>query len=205
MSYSLKPESDRESRCTTEPTSRALARRLIPLGTLVLCVFLAGCGFRPLNNGAATAGSGAGGQAVQTSVLDELAAIQIAPLSDRAGQQMHNLLRDRLNPSGQPGAPKYELQVQLKETIRELAFESDETATRADLTIVANYRLRRFDNQKVVTSGRSRSISSYNILERQFASTISEADARDRTLRDIANDIRTRLSAYFNSAQVSSN
>ena len=205
MLYSLKPETCGVSRRTVASTSRALAKRLFPLGTLLLCVFLAGCGFRPLNNGAAAPGTGTGDQTVQTTVLDELAAIQIAPLSDRAGQQMHNLLRDRLNPSGQPGAPKYELQVQLRETIRELAFESDETATRADLTIVANYSLRRFDNQKTITSGRTRSISSYNILERQFASTISEADARRRTLRDIANDIRTRLSAYFNSAQVSSN
>ncbi|WP_179954094.1 LPS assembly lipoprotein LptE [Denitrobaculum tricleocarpae] len=131
--------------------------------------------------------------------MDELAAIRIAPLSDRAGQEMHNLLRDRLNPSGQPSAPKYQLEVRLTESIRELAFESDETATRADLSIIANYRLVRIDNEKVISTGRSRSISSYNILERQFASTISEADARSRTLRDLADDIRIRLGAYFSS------
>lgn len=114
---------------------------------------------------------------------------------------MHNLLRDRLNPSGQPSAPKYQLELRLTESIRELAFESDETATRADLSITANYRLRRVDTQKILHTGQSRSISSYNILERQFASTISESDARSRTLRDIADDIRIRLGAYFSSTK----
>ncbi len=168
---------------------------------MIICLSLAGCGFQPLNNRNAgpPAGNGGGPQAIQASTLDELAAIRIAPLSDRAGQEMHNLLRDRLNPSGQPSEPRYQLEVRLTESIRELAFESDETATRADLSIVANYRLVRVDNEKTISTGRSRSISSYNILERQFASTISEADARSRTLRDIADDIRIRLGAYFSS------
>ncbi len=162
---------------------------------------LAACGFQPLNS--KTSGD-ASGRAAEQGSLNELATVRIAPLSDRTGQEMHNFLRDRLNPSGQPSAPRYELQIQLNESIREVAIESDETATRADLSIIANYSLRRFDDQKVVTSGRSRSVSSYNILEKQFASTISEADARSRTLRDIADDIRVRLAAYFSAARTSS-
>ena len=187
----------------------AQARRSFPacLPAAVLLVGLAGgltgCGFQPLNSRAPAAPGGASNQAAQTASLNELAAIRIAPLSDRAGQEMHNLLRDRLNPSGQPTAPKYELLISLTESIREVAFESDETATRADLSIVANYQLRRFDDQKTVSSGRAQSISSYNILEKQFASTISEADARSRTLRDIADDIRIRLAAHFSAAKAS--
>ncbi|WP_282604773.1 LPS assembly lipoprotein LptE [Pelagibius sp. Alg239-R121] len=171
--------------------------------TLIASLALTGCGFQPLNSQDSAAASGSVNAAGNGSTLNELAAIRIAPLSDRAGQEMHNLLRDRLNPAGQPTAPKYELQVRLTESIREVAFESDETATRADLSIVAIYQLRRSDNQKMVSTGRSRSVSSYNILEKQFASTISEADARSRTLRDIADDIRIRLAAHFTSARAS--
>lgn len=174
-----------------------MKRLLLPASVAVLCLGLAGCGFQPLNSRTTNASAESG----QLSNLQELSAIRIAPLSDRTGQEMHNLLRDRLNPSGQPSAPRYQLEVRLTESIRELAFESDETATRADLSIIANYRLLRLDTQKSLSSGRSRSISSYNILERQFASTISEADARSRALRDIADDIKIRLSAYFSSAQ----
>lgn len=180
----------------------AAKRKFWPSALVILSLSLAGCGFQPLNsrNTEPSAGS-ASGQTNLNSTLSELGAIRIAPLSDRPGQEMHNLLRDRLNPSGQPSAPKYELELRLTESIRELAFESDETATRADLSITADYRLRSVDTQRVLSSGRSRSISSYNILERQFASTISESDARSRTLRDIADDIRIRLGAYFSSAE----
>ncbi len=179
-------------------------RKFWPSAAIILSLSLAGCGFQPLNSSnTSPAAGGSGAEASATSTLSELSAIRIAPLSDRPGQEMHNLLRDRLNPSGQPFAPKYQLELRLTESIRELAFESDETATRADLSIIANYRLRRLDTQKILHTGRSRSVSSYNILERQFASTISEADARSRTLRDIADDIRIRLGAYFKSAEES--
>lgn len=191
-------ESHKSSRLAGLTPSRRRFGKYLAAGLLLPA--LAGCGFQPLNSRTATDG---GASAGAKGSLDELAAIRIAPLSDRAGQEMHNLLRDRLNPSGQPAAPKYELVVQLSESIREVALESDETATRADLSITANYSLRRFDTQKLVSSGRSRSVSSYNILEKQFASTISESDARSRTLRDIADDIRIRLAAYFNSAEAS--
>lgn len=177
-------------------------RKFGPSAVIILGLSLAGCGFQPLNSSNTNPAAGASGAQIRSnSTLSELSAIRIAPLSDRPGQEMHNLLRDRLNPSGQPSAPKYQLELRLTESIRELAFESDETATRADLSITANYRLRRVDTQKILHTGQSRSISSYNILERQFASTISESDARSRTLRDIADDIRIRLGAYFSSTK----
>jgi hypothetical protein len=65
---------------------------------------------------------------------------------------------------------------------------------------VANFQLRRVSDQRKLSVGKSRSVSSYNILEKQFASTISEADARSRTLREIADQIKLRLGAYFSSA-----
>lgn len=178
-------------------TVPGVKRLLRSASVAILCLGLAACGFQPLNSRSTNTPAGNS----QLSNLEELGAIRIAPLSDRTGQEMHNLLRDRLNPSGQPSAPRYQLEVRLTESIRELAFESDETATRADLSIVASYRLLKLDTQKQLSSGRSRSISSYNILERQFASTISEADARSRALKDIADDIKIRLSAYFSTAQ----
>ncbi len=192
----------RDKMLTSHSAVSQAKRKLGPSAVIILGLSLAGCGFQPLNSSNTNPAAGASGAQISSnSTLSELSAIRIAPLSDRPGQEMHNLLRDRLNPSGQPSAPKYQLELRLTESIRELAFESDETATRADLSITANYRLRRVDTEKVLHTGRSRSVSSYNILERQFASTISESDARSRTLRDIADDIRIRLGAYFSSTK----
>ncbi|WP_421935198.1 LPS assembly lipoprotein LptE [Pelagibius sp.] len=150
---------------------------------------LAGCGFQPLY---AEDDAGA-------TVATELAAIRITPLRDRVGQQMHNFLRDRLNPNGQPAAPNYQLRLQLRERLSELGVRRDETATRANLRLTAEFFLLEEGSGRELLSGRSTSTTSYDILENPFASTISERDARERALREVADDIQTRLAVYFRS------
>ena len=153
---------------------------------LLLCLglVLAGCGYRPLygQHGADNA-----------SVVDELAMIRIEAIADRTGQQMYNMLRERLNPYGKPEQPKYALSVALTETRENLFLEKDETATRANLTLKASFILRRLDYGTVITTGSSRSVSIYDILSSQFASVVSQEDARERGTRALSDDIRTRL------------
>lgn len=126
-----------------------------------------------------------------------LAAVRIAPLPDRIGQQMHNFLRDRLNPSGQPRDPAYVLSVSLSEAIEELGVRKDETATRANLTVFATYQLNDAASGKELLKGRNSSINSYNILDNQFATIFSERDARERGLRELSDAISTRLGIFF--------
>ena len=122
-----------------------------------------------------------------------MALIRIEAIPDRIGQLMYNMLRERLNPYGKPEQPKYALSIALTETRENLFLEKDETATRANLTLKASFILRRLDDNSIVISGSSRSISSYDILSSQFASVVSQEDARERTARAISDDIRTRL------------
>jgi LPS-assembly lipoprotein len=151
---------------------------------LCLGLVLVGCGYRPLygQHGADNA-----------SVVDEMALIHIEAIPDRVGQQMYNMLRERLNPYGKPEQAKYGLSVALAETRENLFLEKDETATRANLMLKASFILRRLDDGTVVVTGSSRSVSSYDILSSQFASVISQEDARERDARAISDDIRTRL------------
>jgi LPS-assembly lipoprotein len=151
---------------------------------LCLALVLAGCGYRPLY--------GERGPD-EVSVADELALIRIEAISDRVGQQMYNMLRERLTPSGLPEQPKYALSITLRETRETLFFERDETATRANLTLRANFTLRRLADGEVVATGLSRAVSSYDILASQFASVVSEEDARLRGARAVCDDIRVRL------------
>ena len=72
---------------------------------VVICgLALAGCGFRPVS-----APEESGG----TPSVEQLSAVRIEPLRDRAGQQLHNFLRDELNPNGQPVDPDYKLHIEL--------------------------------------------------------------------------------------------
>lgn len=148
---------------------------------------LSACGFRPLY----------GQPKDDASVSADLAAVRIEPLRDRVGQQMHNFLRDRLNPNGQPVSPSYRLNVQLTESRSELGVRRDETASRANLRINAHFFLRDYSAGTEVFAGRSTSTTSYDILDNPFASTVSEEDARERALREVADDIRTRLAIFF--------
>lgn len=155
---------------------------------LLVAALLSGCNFRPLyGQNSATGGS----------TFDELGTVQIVPLTDRTGQQLHNLLRNRLNPRGQPARPNYFLQVTLRESTRNLALRADETATRADLSLIADFTLRESGSDDIVLNGTSRSVNSYNILNSQYATQVSEQDARERGLREVAEEIRAQVAIFL--------
>lgn len=149
---------------------------------------LSACGFKPLYGGA---------DSQDISPVDHMAAIRISPLPDRIGQQMHNLLRDRLNPIGQPREPAYTLGLRLSESRQELGIRKDETATRANLNLAVQFTLTSVQTGTALYRGQVKSVSSYNILTSPFATGFSEADARTRALRELADSIRTRLGIYF--------
>jgi LPS-assembly lipoprotein len=162
-------------------------------GPLFALAVLAGCGFQPLyaeRNG--------------TSAADQLAAIRIEPLPDRSGQVLYTALRDGLNPLGRPASPDDLLRVQLQESAEELAFRTDETATRVNLTLTATFSLIPAAGKEPVFKGVSRTTTSYNVLTSPYATLTSSEDARARALDDIAREIRSRL-AVFLSRQASAN
>jgi len=153
---------------------------------------VAGCGFRPVYAPAA---------AGEADAVDQLAAVRIEPLKDRAGQQLHNFLRDELNPDGQPINPDYELEIELTERTEKLAFRQDETATRANIILNSAFVLRAAEDDRVLYQGRVSSINSYNILDEQYATDISRDDAIERGLRELSQSIKLRLAVYFSTAQ----
>ena len=172
--------------------SDSALRRVAAVIWVVAGLGLSGCGFEPLY---------AQRDGDVSTPSDEMAAIRILPLEDRVGQQMHNFLRDRLNPRGQPTAPRYELRVTLTELRADLGIRKDETATRGNLTMSASFELLDVQSRATLVSGLSRSTNSFNILEDQFATLFSENDARERALRELSDDIRLRLGIYFSQAR----
>lgn len=151
---------------------------------LFICLALGACGFEPLY------GENRGDD---TTVTASMAAIRIEAIPDRIGQKMYNMLHERLTPEGRIEEPRYSLRVRLRESNDELLYERDETATRANLTIRADYELRRLEDDEVIAKGTSRATSSYDILSSQYATVVSEDDARERTARVVSDDIRTRV------------
>lgn len=168
------------------------SRALRQVSALLCVLAVVGCGFRPVY---APDGSG------EADAVDRLAVVRIEPLRDRAGQQLHNFLRDELNPNGQPVKPDYRLEVALSQRTERLAFQKDETATRANIILSSAFVLRAADDDRVLYSGRVSSINSYNILDEQYPTDVAKADALRRGLRELSQSIKLRLAVYFSTAE----
>jgi len=147
---------------------------------------LSGCGFQPLY-----------GKSSDANTISKISEIKINPIKDRLGQQLHNYLLTALNPRGAPGNPLYLLEVLLTESKASLAVRKSAFATRANLQVTASFRLIPTKKGRPVFSGNSAITVSYNILNSDFATLSAEKDARNRAVREIAEDIRIQLAAYL--------
>ena len=154
---------------------------------MVVAALISACGFQPIY------GERTGG----TSVRQDLGAILIAPIADRVGQLVRNQLIDALTPQGQPANPAYTLSVALTQTKEGVAFQSDEQATRFNLSLEAVFVLRRRTDDTVVAQGQTRSVAAFNIVRSEFANITAEADAQRRAARQVADSIALRLGVFF--------
>ena len=154
----------------------ALALLLAPLG---------GCGFHPMY-----------GEAEAEIVEPGLAAITVAPISDRIGQQLELALRESLNPQGLSVKPRFRLIVSLTASRVDLGIQRDATSTRGRVDVYAQLYLIDLDSQKRVYTSRAQSTAAFNILTDAYSAQVAEDDARTRTVRDLAVEIRSRLAIF---------
>jgi hypothetical protein len=151
-----------------------------------ILAILGSCGFRPLYVGSEN-----------QFIHQQLAHIQISSIENRLGQQVQNLLLDRLNSRGRPDKPLYTLNVRIEVSTEEIGLKFTEEATRAKLTLRAIFSLIDNSSGKTLTAGEVRSVNSYNMSDSEFARLASELDAKKRAAREISDEIKTRLSLYF--------
>ena len=155
----------------------------------IICLFLLpliGCGFRPLY----TSSTKSGAQTVFREV-------EIAPIKNREGQVLRNALIRHLYGSHAQKLAVYRLVTTLSEQKLFFAVKKNAFATRANLIIASNFTLFRILDGAKVFSDTSRITVSYNILDSEFASHMTEKQARVRGLRALSKNMRTRLATYF--------
>ena len=161
---------------------------------LACCLgFLAACGFTPLYGQ-----NGVDGKGVTAQFND----IQISNIPDRSGQILRNALIDRFYTHGRPVDATYTLNIpSIKETVTDLDITKNSDATRAQLILETSLIL--LDNQsgKAVLKRNLHAITSYNILQSQFTTRISEQSARENALQDLARQVEMQLGLYFKRAQ----
>lgn len=170
----------------TAPLVAPMAAALLGLS---LSLSLGACGFKPLYG---HQGNDANGSPTNLA----LAQIDVKPIIDRSGQKMRTALQRRLSPKNQT-ASKYQLAIKLSESVADLAIDRTAFATRANLSLTAEYRLVRNADGLELNTGALTSVTSYNILTSDFATHAARTDARSRAIEVLADDIHARLALYF--------
>ena len=155
--------------------------------SVFLSLFLAACGFTPMY-----------GQYGDKNVVAGLDKIEIAMVPDAAGIELRNHLIDRFYQNGYPSSPTHKLVLSpVGEQERDLDITIDSEATRKQIRLQVSMNLIDNATNASVLSRSLTAITSYNVSATQFATRISEADAREAALADLARQIETHLSLYF--------
>lgn len=157
----------------------------------ILVLTLAACGFTPMYG---KGGAGSSGLAA-TEGLDQ---VKIDLIPDQAGVYVRNILIDNFYRNGYPSSPRYVLKVkEIVEEIRDLDITIDSEATRRQITVTTTMELIDTVNSKAVLSREVSALTSYNVLGSQFTTRVSEDDAREAALTDLARQIETQVALYF--------
>lgn len=156
------------------------------------CLLLSACGFTPLY------GTASPGDSAVTASLDT---VFIDNIPDREGQYLRNALIDRFYRHGQPADAPYILHVaKIDERRTDLDITKSSDATRAQLRLNTEMILTDRADGKEILRRNLTAITSYNVLQSQFTTRVSEDNARLNALDDIARQIETQLSLYFKRA-----
>jgi LPS-assembly lipoprotein len=153
---------------------------------VLLCLAVSACGFRPLY-----------GDFQKGSPGGKFLEIEVDSTKDREGQILRSELIRQLHQGHAVGRPVYRLVTELTESKSSLAVRKSAFATRANLTMIGNFRLYTLKDSFLAYSSTSRVTVSFNILDSEFASLLAEKNARERAVRELSQDIRLRLGSYF--------
>jgi hypothetical protein len=151
---------------------------------LSLIFVVTACGFQPLHSREFRARQDA-----------DLTSIRIETNNTRLGQLLKAEIEDGVNPDYANAEKLYTLTIALNESEIYLFVNPDGTSSRGDIQYNSQYTLTRSLDGKVVQRGDIIRVSSYNISEQaDYASYVSEEDARKRGIVELAQDYKLRLS-----------
>jgi LPS-assembly lipoprotein len=129
-------------------------------------------------------------------VRAELQGITLAPIPGMAGHYLENELRFALNGTGDAPGNKYLLQVTLNErTQTPLVDTVTGRATANSVYTTAQYKLIPTGGKEPVAEGSVVSLASYDRSSQRFANIRAARDAEIRNVRELAQEIRTRIAA----------
>ena len=142
-----------------------------------LALLLGACGFQPMY---APAGGGAA-----------IGPVQVALIEGKAGHVLRTEL-DRILAVENNGAPPMTLAITLQEQVTSLGLRRDESATRGELRLIANYVLTPPSDAPVMR-GSVFTVVNYDVPTAAFGEIAAQDDARERAAETMAQRFRAEL------------
>ena len=151
---------------------------------------LGGCGFRPLYMPDGGRGSVAS---------DELAAVYVTVIPERTGMLLRQALQQRLEGTGAGIPKKYELTTSTAYSVEGIALQRDNSTTRYRVSASAPWTLRVMSLERpVLTSGTSRIVDGFNVLNQQYFALDLEFDAAWKRVGEaLADQIVTQVGIFL--------
>ena len=127
-------------------------------------------------------------------LVEDLRAIQVAPIKDRVGHYLADDLATDLNGTGQSGPPKYRLTVTVSLATATPTVNSElNVATSATVTGEANYTLNKVDGGAEVLKGNANAAAAYDRTQDRYNDLRAQRDAEIRLARALSSEISLRL------------
>lgn len=167
---------------------RGLVRALSLL--LVAGPVLTACGEGGLRPLYATSASGVGAE-------ERLAQVDFAPIPGRVGQRIRNELIFQGGGVGAKPPPSHRLEVVVKESVMSTLVAISGEAAGQIYLVQASYRLVNLKDGKVVYEGASSARASFERYPSVYSIVRAQEDAENRAARTVADEIKTRLTAYL--------
>lgn len=129
-------------------------------------------------------------------VRSELAAISIAPISDRLGHYLETELAFALNGGATETPPKYKLVINVRERVQTPLIDTvSGRASAATVMVDADYQLNPISGGSPILSGVAFTAATYDRSSQRYANIRAARDAEIRDAKTLADQIRTRLAA----------
>lgn len=162
-------------------------RLLALLLGLIAAPLLTGCGFTPVY---ATADNG-GAPGLRGVRLANVSTSETAlPIITRAFERR----------TARGGDAEYDLDLVVREGATSLAVQIDDSVTRYNYRVAANYTLRKRADGSVI-KGRASAVASFNVVSSQYSTLYAEEAAREKAARVLAEEVERDILIKLASAR----
>lgn len=152
-------------------------RRALPVIALMGAGLTAGCGFTPVYG--------------EQGLGSNLSRIAVTTQDDRLGYRLREQLEDALGWNG-TAAPAWRLQTAVRQERRPLGRRIDDTASRYELTVIADWTLTPVGGGEPVTGTQTATVT-YASADQPYAAIAAQQDGEERAAADLSRLIRQDL------------